>query len=73
MDGVRFHVFNPDADPAASHENWTKFKLGEGWVHGLVKDEENKTHPCLVPYSQLPPEQKVKDYVFRAIVHALNP
>ena len=73
MDGVRFHVMDPNADPAASHQNWMKFKLDAGWHHGPVKDEALKTHPCLVPYHELPVEQKTKDYVFKAIVHALNP
>ncbi|HUW44654.1 MAG TPA: RyR domain-containing protein [Dehalococcoidia bacterium] len=72
-DGVRFHVFNPQADSAASHNNWMKFKLDDGWHHGPTRNEELKTHPCLVPYNELPAEQKVKDHVFKAIVHALNP
>ena len=36
-----------------------------------VKDAERKEHPCCVPYDALPVEQKTKDYLFRAVVHAL--
>ncbi len=32
-----------------------------------------KTHPCLVPYGELPPEQKAKDELFLSIVRALAP
>ena len=46
-------------------------KVADGWTHGEVKDVEAKTHPCLVPFSALPVEQQAKDFIFRAVVHAL--
>lgn len=67
IDGVIFHFTN-DTTPEESHENWMEFKLKEGWVYGEVKDLEKKTHPCLVPYDQLPEDQQVKDHLFTAIV-----
>lgn len=54
--------------PEESHENWLEFKRNDGWVYGPVKDEAAKTHPCFVPYSELPPEQQLKDHVFAAVV-----
>lgn len=30
-----------------------------------------KTHPCLVDFNALPPEQQVKDYLFKAVVQSL--
>lgn len=71
-DGVHFHLANPDADASASHDNWMKHKVAEGWVYGATKDPEAKTHPCMVPFAELPPEQQAKDRVFKAIVHALS-
>ena len=65
--GVRFHM-NGEHGPEASHENWMREKLDDGWVYGDVKDPEAKTHPCLVPFDQLPVEQQAKDFIFRAIV-----
>lgn len=56
--------------PEELHESWCASKLSDGWVYGEVKDPELKTHPCLVPYSELPESQRIKDYVFRAIVKA---
>jgi hypothetical protein len=70
LDGVVFHTLNPYAPPEATHENWLKMKTEDGWVWGEVKDPEAKTHPCMVPFDQLPPEQQFKDKLFRAIVHA---
>jgi len=43
--------------------NWVDDKLKEGWIYGLVKDPEGKTHPCLVEYNELPEPQKKKDEV----------
>lgn len=68
--GVEMHLANPDATPEQSHESWLKQKLDEGWVYGETKDVEAKQHPCCVPYADLPAEQKAKDYIFRAAVHA---
>lgn len=68
--GVIFHIANPDADDAASHQNWTIQKLTEGWTYGPEKDPDNKLHPCLVPFDQLPPAQQFKDRLFRTIVRS---
>lgn len=70
--GVDMHIANPDTTPEASHEAWLAQKTAEGWSYGEVKDIESKVHPCFLPYAELPPEQKVKDYLFRAVVHALK-
>ena len=70
--GVEMHLANPDATPEQSHESWLAQKVADGWVYGEVKDEVAKTHHCCLPYDQLPPEQKAKDYLFRAVVHAVK-
>ena len=56
----------------ALHERWCETKVTQGWVYGTTKDTETKTHPCLVPYRDLPLEQRAKDYLFAAIVDALT-
>lgn len=60
------------ATPEQLHESWCAFKRADDWVFGEVKDADCKTHPCLVPYADLPPEQKAKDALFGAIVNALG-
>ena len=72
IDGVIFHVKNPDAGPDASHKNWMATRTRDGWVYGKEKNEELKMHPCMVPYDQLPREQQSKDYLFRATVHSVG-
>jgi len=71
--GVRFVLANPAAGDDASHREWSKHKLADGWTYGPIKDPEAKTHPCLVPFDQLPPEQQAKDRLFRSIVLAAAP
>lgn len=50
--------------PEQSHEGWLEEKRATGWKYGPVKDPEKKEHPCFVPYTDLPPAQKVKDALF---------
>ena len=70
VNGVRFHLANPDATPADSHISWRKEKDLTGWVYGPVKNEIAKEHPCMVDYDLLPVSQRVKDYLFKALVDA---
>ena len=69
--GVDLHM-SGDFGPEASHISWMKQKVETGWVYGEFKDVVNKTHPYIVPFDQLPVEQQAKDYIFRAVVHALK-
>lgn len=62
-----FRIQNPHAGPKKQHDFWMDEKLAEGWTYGTVKDAIAKTHPNLVPYDKLDPEQMVKDGVFKAI------
>ncbi|MFE7233906.1 RyR domain-containing protein [Streptomyces sp. NPDC057596] len=70
VDGVRKALGGATGEQL--HQDWCDFKTSDGWVYGPVKDETAKTHPCLVPYSELPAEQRRKDALFAAIVAALT-
>jgi hypothetical protein len=59
------------ATPEQLHESWAERLRKDGWTHGDTKDADAKTHPCLVPYAELPEDQRRKDALFHAIVHAL--
>jgi hypothetical protein len=72
MNGVKFRLENSDAPASGMHDNWSKEKLADGWVYGETKDAEKKTHPCLVPFEELPLFQQKKDKLFSAIVDALK-
>lgn len=69
--GVKFCRENPDAPPSANHVSWAAQKIAEGWTFGQIKNADAKTHPCLVPFDQLPRDQQAKDFVFKAIVAAM--
>ena len=69
--GVLYALENPDAGDSAQHDAWMADKIKDGWTFGTVKDAAGKTHPCIVPFDQLPFEQQAKDKLFRAIVRAL--
>lgn len=43
------------------HDVWAKTRIEQGWTYGPERDDANKKHPCLVPYDQLPEEEKVYD------------
>jgi len=69
--GVHFALNNPDAPASSQHDAWSADKIADGWVFGEVKDADAKTHPCLVPFQDLPEFQQKKDKLFKAIVSAL--
>lgn len=73
IDGVKLHVLNNGITPEDSHKNWLAEKERDGWRYGVVKDEGRKTHPCMVPYDQLPEKQKAKDHLFKAVCDGLRP
>ena len=43
------------------HEVWSKTRIEQGWTYGEKRDDALKQHPCLVPYEELPEEEKVYD------------
>ena len=43
------------------HEVWVKACIDEGWTYGEKRDDIHKKHPCLVPYDELPEEEKEYD------------
>ena len=72
IDGVNFHIANPNSKPEDSHNNWLRLKYADGWKYGTVKDPDKKEHPCCVSYEQLPIEQRVKDFLFLGVVRAME-
>ncbi|MBQ2324775.1 MAG: Ryanodine receptor Ryr [Clostridia bacterium] len=43
------------------HDNWSIGRISEGWTYGEQRDDVKKTHPCLVPYSDLSDSEKSYD------------
>jgi hypothetical protein len=69
-EGVLFAMNNPT--PGAQHEDWVRSKISKGWKYGPIKDETLKTHPSLIPFSQLSQTEKNKDAILIAIVQSLK-
>lgn len=45
------------------HENWSVGRIADGWTYGETRNDEKKTTPCLVPYSELTDSEKEYDRV----------
>lgn len=43
------------------HEVWAQGRMAEGWTWGEQRDDKLKTHPCLVPYEELPDAEREYD------------
>lgn len=43
------------------HEVWAESRISQGWTYGEQRNDELKTHPCLVPYEDLPEVEKDYD------------
>ena len=71
ISGVNYYRENPMSKPDEQHDAWRKAKTALGWEYGAIRDDANKKHPCLVPYDELPREQKLKDELFRNNVDLL--
>ena len=44
-----------------THEVWSSNRLRDGWRYGEKRDDSLMTHPCLVPYDELPESEKEYD------------
>lgn len=72
ISGINALLKEPDLTSEQVHEKWVQAKLDAGWSWGPEKNEEKRTHPCIVPWSELPEEQRAKDDLFKAIVNSLK-
>lgn len=43
------------------HDVWAAGRIADGWHYGPKRDDLQKTHPCLIPYSELPEDEKEYD------------
>lgn len=43
------------------HEVWAQTRISQGWTYGTERNDELKQHPCLVPYEDLPEEEREYD------------
>lgn len=43
------------------HEVWARNRMKQGWTYGEERNDALKTHPCLIPYEELPEVEKAYD------------
>ena len=43
------------------HEVWAQTRIAQGWRYGPERNDAEKRHPMLIPYEDLPEEEKVYD------------
>lgn len=46
-----------------AHDVWAKARINEGWSYGKERDDINRFHPDLVPYTALPDSEKEYDRI----------
>ena len=46
-----------------AHDVWAEARFKEGWTYGEKRDDTNKKHPDLVPYTALPDSEKEYDRI----------
>lgn len=44
-----------------AHDVWAVERQAQGWSYGEERNDELKTHPCLIPYEDLPEVEKAYD------------
>lgn len=43
------------------HEVWAETRIAQGWSYGPERNDQLKHHPCLIPYEELPEEEREYD------------
>ena len=69
---IKNELDSPAKEPSDSHNRWLKARLDDGWTYGPVKSQKHKTHPCMIPYEDLPRAQQFKDELFSCMVALLK-
>lgn len=64
VDGVLFHITNPEAGPEAAHLMRCSHLMEKGWRWGPVKAIEDRQSPLLVAFDNLSGVQQMKYLIF---------
>lgn len=71
MAAVAWARENPGASARDAHEARLKAVFLKGWTRGDVIDQEAKTHPNLVPFDELPKDQRQRDEIGMVVIQTL--
>jgi len=53
-----------------NHDHWARQRIHEGWRYGIERNDNDKQHPDLVPYDQLPETEE--EYDRKTVVEAIK-
>lgn len=53
-----------------NHDHWARKRIEEGWRYGARRNDNEKEHPDLLPYDQLPESEK--EYDRKTVVEVLK-
>jgi len=54
--------------PEEAHQSWVEAYTAMGWKYGPTRDPVAKTHPDMLPFAELPKDERDKDAIFLAFV-----
>jgi hypothetical protein len=69
---VQSIIDKPNEGPSNPHRRWVGSKTAEDWEYGEKYDEASKKDPLLVPFGDLPEDERVAAHLKYAIVRVLS-
>jgi hypothetical protein len=72
MDAVVKIYSEPTKTPEELHNLWMKPLLEDGWSAGDFS-LQNKKHPCIVPFHDLPASEILKDEIWSSMTELFRP
>jgi hypothetical protein len=70
---VAFIRTHPRHSIVQMHNDWMNSMTRRGYTHGERNDQVARTHPLLLPYTELPASYRLQNRLFFAVVSALLP
>jgi hypothetical protein len=67
------YSYDEPKTPEELHNLWMRPKVQHGWTYGELYDEENKKHPCILPFAHLTPSEILKDVTWATLTQMLKP
>ena len=64
---------SPKRSAEELHILWMKPLLEAGWTYGETYNHDNKKHPCMVPFLDLPESEICKDRIWEHLTEAFRP
>lgn len=71
VNGVAFILATPAAQPSEVHGDWVDTKVAGGWVYGNTVNTTLLTHPYIVDFTLLPPEQQHRVFMLQYLTKNL--